>query len=200
MSDFGIFNPVNLFQSCGIELIRQQPTLLRPTKETNTSGVQQEFFNSIRRQVIRTPRPRKEHGRCYGIAGLWPLGPASSGRIIPVRMRNLPAVTTSGSSSWRAIVWSRSRPVRSSTAVTIRPTATLLTKWQPREHRTHTPSNRIRPCGESLPRSNSNRYGWLPARGAVQLRKSDPAMSSGFRPATGAARGQPSASAGPANR
>jgi hypothetical protein len=43
-----------------------------------------------------------------------------------------------------------SRPVRSSTAVTIRPTATLLTKWQPREHRTHTPSNRVRPCGESL--------------------------------------------------
>jgi hypothetical protein len=37
-------NPVNLFPSCGIELI--------------------------------TPRPRKEHGRCYGIAGLWPLGPA----------------------------------------------------------------------------------------------------------------------------
>jgi hypothetical protein len=92
-------------------------------------------------------------------------------------------------------VWSRSRPVRRSTAVTIRPTATLLTKRQPREHRTHTPSNRIRPCGESLPRSNSNRYGWLPARGAVQLRKSDPAMSSGFRPATGAARGLPSASA-----
>jgi hypothetical protein len=50
VSDFGIFNPVNLFQSCGIELIRQQPTWLRPTKETNTSGVQQEFFNSIRRQ------------------------------------------------------------------------------------------------------------------------------------------------------
>src|ERR1700730_12969664 len=27
----------------------------------------------------------------------------------------------------------------------------LLTKPQPREHRTHTPSNRIRPCGESTP-------------------------------------------------
>src|SRR3984893_475657 len=33
VSDFVIFNPVNLFQSCGIELIRQQPTLLRPTKK-----------------------------------------------------------------------------------------------------------------------------------------------------------------------
>src|SRR5712672_1019479 len=27
----------------------------------------------------------------------------------------------------------------------------LLTKRQPREHRTHTPSNRIRPCGELMP-------------------------------------------------
>ena len=26
----------------------------------------------------------------------------------------------------------------------------LLTKLQPREHRTHTPSNRIRPCGELM--------------------------------------------------
>ena len=50
MSDFVTFNPVNVFQSCGIELIRQEPTLLRPTKETNTSGVQQEFFSSIRQQ------------------------------------------------------------------------------------------------------------------------------------------------------
>ena len=27
----------------------------------------------------------------------------------------------------------------------------MLTKRQPREHRTHTPSNRIRPCGELMP-------------------------------------------------
>jgi hypothetical protein len=54
VSDFVIFNPVNLFQSCGIELIRQEPTLLRPTKETNTSGVRQEFFSSIRQQGVVT--------------------------------------------------------------------------------------------------------------------------------------------------
>src|SRR6202045_4858280 len=54
VSDFVIFYPVNVFQSCGIELIRQEPTLLRPTKETNTSGVQQEFFSSIRQQGVVT--------------------------------------------------------------------------------------------------------------------------------------------------
>jgi len=63
VSDFVIFNPVNLFQSCGIELIRQEPTLLRPTKETITSGVQQEFFSSIRQQgVVICGRPRLARG------------------------------------------------------------------------------------------------------------------------------------------
>src|SRR5260370_14279710 len=53
----------------------------------------------------------------------------------------MPSCSASGRPSANWIGTKRKSPQRSR----------LLTKRQPREHRTHTPSNRIRPCGELMP-------------------------------------------------
>src|ERR1700738_750093 len=53
----------------------------------------------------------------------------------------MPSCSASGRPSANWIGTKRKSPRRSR----------LLTKRQPREHRTHTPSNRIRPCGELMP-------------------------------------------------
>src|SRR5262245_11811510 len=52
----------------------------------------------------------------------------------------MPSCSASGRPSANCIGTKRKYPRRSR----------LLTKLQPREHRTHTPSNRIRLCGESM--------------------------------------------------
>src|SRR6266699_1353026 len=53
----------------------------------------------------------------------------------------MPSCSASGRPSANWIGTKRKKPRRSR----------LLTKRQPREHRMHTPSNRIRPCGELMP-------------------------------------------------
>src|SRR5262249_35026022 len=59
----------------------------------------------------------------------------------------------------------------------------LLTKRQPREHRTHTPSNRIRPCGELMPPglSGSTTMACVARMGVANARETTGAMGTAAR-------------------
>src|SRR6266699_1721378 len=80
----------------------------------------------------------------------------------------MPSCSASGRPSANWIGTKRKKPRRSR----------LLTKRQPREHRTHTPSNRMRPCGELMPPglSGSTTMAWSAGMGTANARGTTGAM------------------------